>query len=112
MRILSQDNSKYDLPYESIVLEKMTDCNTIYAYTDSGQMFKMAVYSSAEKMNNAMEMLQKTYSPVIVVKEQPDGIKPDIKSNEWLITSASLLPRIEVMDNFYFQFPADDEAEV
>lgn len=49
MRILSQDNGKYDLPYENIVLEKMMDCNTIYAYTGTGQPFKMAVYSSPRK---------------------------------------------------------------
>ena len=62
MRILSQDNGKYDLPYENIVLEKMVDCNTIYAYTGTGQPFKMAVYSSAERMDKVMEMLREQYA--------------------------------------------------
>ena len=29
MRILSQDNGKYDLPYENIVLEKMVDRKSV-----------------------------------------------------------------------------------
>lgn len=112
MRILSQDNGKYDLPYENIVLEKMMDCNTIYAYTGTEQPFKMAVYSSAKKMNKAMEMLQKAYSPVLVMKEQENGIEPNIKPNDFVIGSISPMPKVEVLENFYFQFPADDEVEV
>lgn len=111
MRILSQDNGKYDLPYENIILEKMMDCNTIYAYTGTGQPFKMAVYSSAEKMNKAMEMLQKAYSPILVMKEQENGIEPNIKPNDFVFGSISPIPKVEVLDNFYFQFPSDDEVE-
>lgn len=109
MRILSQDG-KHDLQYENVVLEKMTDCNTIYAYTGTGQPFKMAVYSSAERMDKAMEMLQKAYSPILIIKEQPDGIIPNIKPNDWII-GITPTPKVEVADNFYFQFPTDDKVE-
>ena len=110
MRILSQDNGKYDLPYENIVLEKMMDCNTIYAYTGTGQPFKMAVYSSAEKMDKAMETLRNAYSPKIEIKEPIQKEMPKLRSGDWVWTVSE--PKVEVLDNFYFQFPSDDEVEV
>lgn len=110
MRILSQDNGKYDLPYENIALEKMMDCNTIYAYTGTGQPFKMAVYSSAERMDKAMEMLRNAYSPNIEIKEPIQKEMPKMRSGDWVWSMSE--PRVEVLDNFYFQFPADDEVEV
>lgn len=94
MRILSQDNGKYDLLYENIVLEKMTDCNTIYAYTGTGQPFKMAVYSSDERMRKAMEMLRDRYTG----------------KDETVFEFAHA--KRSGTDNFYFQFPADDGMEV
>lgn len=112
MRILSQDKGKYDLPYENIVLEKMMDCNTIYAYTGTGQPFKMAIYSSTERIDRAMEMLREAYSPVLVIKEQQEGIKPNIKPNDFIVGSISPMPKVDVLDNFYFQFPQDNEIEV
>lgn len=110
MRILSQDDSKYDLPYENIVLEKMMDCNTIYAYTSTGQPFKMAVYSSVEKMDKVMEILRNTYSPKIEIKEPIQKEMPKMRSGDWVWAVSE--PKVEVLDNFYFQFPADDEVEV
>lgn len=110
MRILSQDNDKYDLPYENIVLEKMMDCNTIYAYTGTGQPFKMAVYSSAERMDKAMDMLRNAYSPNIEIKEPIQKEMPKTRSGDWVWTVSE--PRVEVLDNFYFQFPKDSEIEV
>lgn len=94
MRILSQDNSKYDLLYENIVLEKMVDCNTVYAYTGTGQPFKMAVYSSTERMDKAMEMLHDRYTG------------RDEAAFEFCHVKRSST------DNFYFQFPQDSEIEV
>ncbi len=109
MRILSQDNGKYDLPYENIVLEKMMDCNTIYAYTGTGKPFKMAAYSSAEKMDKAMDMLQKAYSPLLIIKDLGEGIEADIKPNDWKISRTE--PN-GIRENYYFQFPQDSEIEV
>lgn len=110
MRILSQDNGKYDLPYENIVLEKMVDCNTIYAYTGTGQPFKMAVYSSAERMDKVMEMLREQYAKLCSLGTYIQG------GMELFAKSVSQ----EEAENFsleyknmnVFQFPADDEVEV
>ena len=110
MRILSQDKGKYDLPYANIVLEKMMDCNTIYAYTGTGQPFKMAVYSSTERMDKAMEMLRNAYSPNIKIKEPIQKEMSKMRSGDWVWSMSE--PRVEVLDNFYFQFPADDEVGV
>lgn len=112
MRILSQDNGKYDLQYENIVLEKMTDSNTICAYTGTGQPFKMASYSSTAKTDKAMEMLRKAYSPILVIQEQESGIEPNIKPNDFIVGTPLPTPEVEVFDHFYFQFPADDGIEV
>lgn len=110
MRILSQDNGKYDLPYENIVLEKIMDRNTIYAYTGTGQPFKMAVYSSTEKMDKVMEILRNAYSPKIEIKEPIQKEMPKMRSGDWVWAVSE--PKVEVLDNFYFQFPSDDEVEV
>lgn len=106
MRILSQDKGKYDLPYENIVLGKMMDCNTIYAYTGTGQPFKMAVYSSAEKIGKAMEMLRVSF-------ENYDWIKSTGNSEELKQVARTLnYDEFKKMTTSYFQFPTDDEMEV
>ncbi len=87
----------------------MMDCNTIYAYTGTGQPFKMAVYSSAERMDKAMCMLQKAYSPLLIIKDLGEGIEADIKPNDWKISRAE--PN-GIRENYYFQFPQDSEIEV
>lgn len=121
MRILSQDNGKYDLPYENIVLEKMTDCNTIYAYTGTGQPFKMAVYSSVEKMDKAMEMLHEAYCGAVYMKHADYEIE-DIDLSQELekkIREEMLKPHFldvkiknPVIECKVFRFPTDDEVEV
>lgn len=118
MRILSQDNGKYDLPYENIVLEKMMDCNTIYAYTGTGQPFKMAVYSSSEKMSKAMEMLHEAYTGIPLILQNVD-ISDDVKEmfEKWkkqgiCVVSENQPSKVEYVGNVLFQFPADDEVEV
>lgn len=121
MRILSQDNGKYDLPYENIVLEKMMDCNTIYAYTGTGRPFKMAVYSSVEKMDKAMEMLHGAYCGVAYMKHADYEIA-DIdlsKELEKKIREEMSKPHFldvkinnPVIECKIFQFPQDNEIEV
>lgn len=119
MRILSQDNGKYDLQYENVVLEKLTDCNTIYAYTGTGQPFKMAVYSSAERMDKAMEMLRNAYMGMIYAQntELPEGGVEELK--EMVKHGFGILYAIKDTDsmefkplNICFQFPQDNEIEV
>lgn len=117
MRILSQ-TGMIDLTYESVGISINHSDNTkIVAYPAGNYnkefgSWKMAEYSTAEKAQKAMEMLRKAYSPILVIQEQDEAIKPNIKPNDWLVTPALPTHRIEVMDNFYFQFPSDDEIEV
>lgn len=118
MRILSQGNGKYDLPYENIVLEKMMDCNTVCAYTGTGQPFKMAVYSSAEKMDKAMEMLHEVYTgiPLILqnvdISEEVEEMFKKWKKQGIFVVSENQPSKVEYVGNILFQFPADDEVGV
>lgn len=117
MRILSQDGKidvNYDLGNLSIASGRCEDVEraSIYFYSCScANATRIAEYTSLDKARKAMEMLQKAYSPALVIKEQPDEIMPNIKPNDWIVGSVPT-PKVEVMDNFYFQFPADDEVEV
>lgn len=118
MRILSQDNGKYDFPYENIVLEKMMDCNTIYAYTGTGQPFKMAVYSSAEKMDKAMEMLHEAYTGIPLIIQNLDTLDDVMEMFEKLkkqgicVVSENQPSKVEYVGNILFQFPQNNEIEV
>lgn len=117
MRILSQ-NRMIDLPYENVgVSINHNDSTKIVAYPAGNYnkefgSWKMAEYSTEAKARKAMEMLREAYSPIMIIQEQDEGIKPNIKPNNWLLTPALPTQRIEIADNFYFQFPADDEVEV
>lgn len=114
MRILSQDG-KFDVPYEKVCLE-VSDSGKIFAQGDiwgaEDNYIEVAKYSTEAKARKAMEMLREAYSPVLVIKEHQEGLKPNIKPNEFFVGSISQMPKVEVLDNFYFQFPSDDEVEV
>lgn len=72
----------------------------------------MAAYSTESKARKAMEMFREAYSPVLVIKEQQEGIKPNINPNDFIVGSIFPMPKVDVLDNFYFQFPQDSEIEV
>lgn len=117
MRILSQkdlyDMGDIDLPYEMCGLSMgyMGDKSKFFVFAHfQGADNKMAEYSSPQKARKAMEMLRNAYSPKIEIKETVSEEIPKPKCNDWLWTVKE--PRIEVLDNFYFQFPSDDEVEV
>ena len=116
MRILSQDGMT-DIPYEQcgfiVFFDELFSGNwDINANIGGNKSYKMAEYSTEEKARKAMEMLREAYSPVLVIKEQQEGIKPNIKPNDFVVGSISPMPKVEVLDNFYFRFPSDDEVEV
>lgn len=116
MRILSQDGN-YDFPYDKVCLQildngKIVAQGDIWNYANEENWIAVAEYGSFEKAKKAMEMLWKAYSPIAVIQEQENGIKPNTKPNDWVIQPALLMPKVEVLDNFYFQFPADEEIEV
>lgn len=115
MRILSQDGM-IDMPYEQMIVNidytnknKIVSCGV--SCDGENSIFHIASYSTEAKARKAMEMLREAYSPVLVVKEHQEGLKPNIKPNDWLLTPALPTQRIEVDDNFYFQFPQDSEME-
>lgn len=117
MRILSQ-NGNIDVPYEMIALStpfKSDACNGMFrVYINStllnAKSVIMAEYKTHEKALKAMEMLRNAYSPKIEIKEPVEKEMPKPKVNDWVWTVTE--PRIEVLDNFYFQFPQDSEVEV
>lgn len=116
MRILSQDKM-IDLPYERFIVSlNMQNPKEIIAWTGNhisdDECIVLANYSTREKAEKAMEMLHGAYSPVLVMKEQENGIEPNIKPNDFIIGSISPMPKVDVLDNLYFQFPSDDEVEV
>ncbi len=110
MRILSQDGM-IDVPYENVILR--TQGNYVFYQSDvcgASPTNVLAEYSTEAKAKRAMEMLRKAYSPTLVIKEQENGIEPNIKPNNWIVGTISPAPKVEAYDNFYFQFP-DDELE-
>lgn len=99
MRILSQDELPIsDISYENCGIRMYYDFSEkpkwiIDAY-QSKWVYKMAEYSTAEKVKKAMEMLRDRYTG----------------KDETIFDIAHI--KRSSTDNFYFQFPADDEIEV
>ena len=122
MRILSQDIpmiNAFDIPYEMAMLSmsKYTEGRyRIYAQgtfignTSDDNFVFMAEYSTEAKARKAMEMLRNAYSPKIEIKEPIQKEMPKPRSGDWFWSMSE--PKVEVLDNFYFQFPSDDEVEV
>lgn len=99
MRIISQCG-KYDFPYENIILEVMTDSNSIFAYTGTGQPFNVGDYSTKDKAVKAMKMLRERY----LSRMELDG-GFDVLHNCYVQPNFGVLPKI-------FQFPTDDEVVI
>lgn len=115
MRIISQDGM-IDMPYEQMVINiSYKNKNQIVASgvnceADSS-IFPIAEYSTEDKAQKAMEMLRKSYSPILVIDDVSDErIKADIKPFITPLRAGN--PNVEVLYNYYFQFPADNEIEV
>lgn len=114
MRILSQDG-KIDISYDNFVFS-ITKDNCIVATRDSVATLSeiesgvVAKYSTETKARKAMEMLRNAYSPKIEIKEPIQKEMPKPRSGDWFWSVTE--PKVEVLDNFYFQFPTDDEVEV
>lgn len=115
MRILSQDGMA-DLPYESIgICIHYHNKRDIIAYpaatfSPDDEYWTLAHYSSEDKARKAMEMLRNAYSPKIEIEEPIQKETPKPRSSDWVWTITQ--PKVEVLENFYFQFPADSEIEV
>lgn len=98
MRVISQDG-KYDFPYESIILELMADGNMIYAYTGTGQPFRVADYSTKPKSLKAMELVRNAYESSLYSDHAYDN-------------AAQVQRPYIFIYNVVFQFPKDEDVEV
>ena len=125
MRVISQDGTM-DVPYEissfSMAVGKYENVEhaVIFCYNYSTSMgTKMAEYGSKEKAKKAMEMLRKAYVGSIVMfqnVEPTDELKEMLKIHgiEAIYAILDNQPqeiKFENHQNFYFQFPAEEELE-
>ena len=125
MRVISQDGTM-DVPYEissfSMAVGKYENVEhaVIFCYNYSTSMgTKMAEYGSKEKAKKAMEMLRKAYVGNIVMfqnVETTDELKEMLKIHgiEAIYAILDNQPqeiKFENHQNFYFQFPTEEELE-
>ena len=125
MRVISQDGT-IDVPYEigslTIAVGKYENVEhvVIFCYnysTSSGT--KVAEYGSKEKAKKAMEMLRKAYVGSVVMfqnVEPTDELKEMLKIHgiEAIYAILDNQPqeiKFENHQNFYFQFPTEEELE-
>lgn len=120
MRIISQDGTM-DTPYESctVWIGGMNGTSTLFAQNigEDGRV-TYAIYSTPEKAEKAMEMLRKAYTGSVAIfqnVEPTDKVKEAFKRQAIEIVYASLDSqpseiKFENHQNFYFQFPKDDEV--
>ena len=125
MRVISQDGT-LDVPYEissfSMAVRKCENVEhaVIFCYNYSTSMgTKMAEYGSKERAKKAMEMLRKAYVGSIVMfqnVEPTDELKEMLKIHgiETIYAILDNQPqeiKFENHQNFYFQFPTEEELE-
>ena len=125
MRVISQDGT-IDVPYEisslSMAVGKYENVEhaAIFCHSTSTAMgTKMAGYSSKEKAKKAMEMLRIAYTGSIALFqniEPAEEVSEVFKKRNMQIICTSIDNRspeikFENHQNFYFQFPAEEELE-
>ena len=116
MRIISQ-NGITEIPYDLYGVRQLkSDLSKIIAFTNGDEFLIMAEYSTETKAQKAMEMLRAAYTgtPLIfencdVADEVFEGLKR--RSIEAILTVTNDKPKVDYLDNFYFQFPADEDVE-
>ena len=123
MRIISQDGT-IDVPYDYFSLSiasgkyKDVEYSCVYCHNiSSPHGTKLAEYSSKEKALKAMEMLREAYAgkPILNVDELPNLAPQEFR--EKLGTGDILLCNksnadVSFSNNYYFQFPQDNEVEI
>ena len=123
MRVISQDGT-IDMPYESVVIQRFG--REIYFLNKNltgvehlVSDINIATYSTEEKAKKAIEMLRKAYVGNIVMfqnVEPTDELKEMLKIHgiETIYAILDNQPqeiKFENHQNFYFQFPTDEELE-
>ena len=123
MRVISQDGT-IDIPYESVIIQRFgreiyfLNKNLIGVEQLVSDM-DIATYSTEEKAKKAMEMLRKAYVGSIVMfqnVEPTDELKEMLKIHgiEAIYAILDNQPqeiKFENHQNFYFQFPTEEELE-
>ena len=123
MRVISQDGT-IDIPYDSVIIQRFgreiyfLNKNLIGVEQLVSDM-DIATYSTEEKAKKAMEMLRKAYVGSIVMfqnVEPTDELKEMLKIHgiETIYAILDNQPqeiKFENHQNFYFQFPAEEELE-
>lgn len=123
MRVISQDGT-IDMPYEQVIIQRFK--NDIYFLnknlTGVEQLVSdmiVAQYSTEKKAEKAMEMLRNAYVGSVAMfqnVEPTEELKELLKRRNTEIIYASFdnQPseiKFENHQNFYFQFPAEEELE-
>lgn len=123
MRVISQDGT-IDMPYESVVIQRFG--REIYFLNKNltgvehlVSDINIATYSTEEKAKKAIEMLRKAYVGNIVMfqnVEPTDELKEMLKIHgiETIYAILDNQPqeiKFENHQNFYFQFPTEEELE-
>ena len=123
MRVISQDGT-IDIPYDSVIIQRFgreiyfLNKNLIGVEQLVSDM-DIATYSTEEKAKKAMEMLRKAYIGSIVMfqnVEPTDELKEMLKIHgiEAIYAILDNQPqeiKFENHQNFYFQFPTEEELE-
>lgn len=123
MRVVSQDGT-IDVPYEQVVIQRFNrviyflNKNLTGVESVTNDM-EMASYSTEEKAKKAMEMLRIAYTGSIAMfqnVEPTEEVNEVFKKCNTQVIYASLdnQPseiKFENHQNFYFQFPAEEELE-
>ena len=121
MRVISQDGT-LDIPYSNyqlFVVGAKYDVKVarIYCQSSYAPSVKIAEYSTEAKAIKAMEMLREAYAgkPKLNVDEIPN-LTPQEFGEKLRIGDVLLCDKTNVdvsfSNNYYFQFPQDDEIEV
>ena len=123
MRVISQDGT-IDIPYDSVIIQRFgreiyfLNKNLIGVEQLVSDM-DIATYSTEEKAKKAIEMLRKAYAGNIVMfqnVESTDELKEMLKIHgiEAIYAILDNQPqeiKFENHQNFYFQFPKEEELE-
>ena len=123
MRIISQDGTM-DVPYEMVVIQRFEEeiyflNRNLTGVEDFISDIRLAKYSTEAKAIKAMKMFRKAYTGSVAIYqnvEPTDKVVEALKRQDTEIAYAELdnQPseiKLENHQNFYFQFPKDEELE-
>ena len=115
MRVISQ-NGTIDVPYEMSAIRNDDGLIILCMAGETGKGSVIATYSTSEKAEKAMEMLRAAYTGTPLIFENcdvADEVFEELKrrSIEAILTVTNDKPKVDYLDNFYFQFPKDKDLE-